>query len=78
VVLGFELRAYTLSHYTSPFLLSFFLRQGLTNYLPRLALNHDPPGLCLLSSYRMTGVSHQRLTTEQIFHRLGKQGQAQC
>jgi hypothetical protein len=21
------------------------------NYLPRLALNHDPPGLCLLSSW---------------------------
>jgi hypothetical protein len=24
------------------------LRQGLANYLPRLALNHDPHDLCLL------------------------------
>jgi hypothetical protein len=28
------------------------------NYLPGLALNHDPPDLRLLSS-RITGVSHQ-------------------
>jgi hypothetical protein len=27
-----------------------FLKQGLTNYLPRLASNLDPPDLCLLSS----------------------------
>jgi hypothetical protein len=28
---------------------------GLTNYLPRLALNHDPPDLCILSrqDYRL-------------------------
>jgi hypothetical protein len=26
------------------------LRQVLRNYLPGLALNHDPPDLCLLSS----------------------------
>jgi hypothetical protein len=26
------------------------LRWGLTNHLPRLASNHDPPDLCLLSS----------------------------
>jgi hypothetical protein len=25
--------------------------QGLSNYLPRLALNRDPPDLCLLSSW---------------------------
>jgi hypothetical protein len=24
---------------------------GLTNFLPRLALNHDPPDLCLLISW---------------------------
>jgi hypothetical protein len=28
-----------------------FSRWGLTNYLPGLALNHDPPDLCLLSSW---------------------------
>jgi hypothetical protein len=27
-----------------------FWREGLTNYLPRLALNLDPPDLCLLSN----------------------------
>jgi hypothetical protein len=27
------------------------LRQGLGNYLPRLASNHNPPDLCLLSSW---------------------------
>jgi hypothetical protein len=40
-----------LSHSTSPFVSCFFLREDLTNYLPRLALNHDPPDLCLLSSW---------------------------
>jgi hypothetical protein len=45
-----ELRAYTLSHSTSPFLLLVFSRQGLTNCLPGLASNHNPPDLCLLSS----------------------------
>jgi hypothetical protein len=38
-VLGFELRAYTLSLFCD-----FF-------FLPRLASNHDPPDLCLLSSW---------------------------
>jgi hypothetical protein len=32
-VLGLELRAYTLSHSTSPFLVVVFSRQGLANYL---------------------------------------------
>jgi hypothetical protein len=41
-VLGLELRAYTLSHSTSPFVLG--------NYLPWLASNHDPPDLCLLNT----------------------------
>jgi hypothetical protein len=27
-----------------------FLRLDLTNYLPELALNRNPPDLCLLSS----------------------------
>jgi hypothetical protein len=44
-VLGVELRAYTLS-YSIPF---FVMDRGLTNYLPELALNHNPSGLCLLS-----------------------------
>jgi hypothetical protein len=32
------------------FLWRVLSRQGLANYLPGLALNWDPPGLCLLSS----------------------------
>jgi hypothetical protein len=44
-VLGFELRAYTLSHSASP-----FFEIG-SHYLPRLASNHDPLDLCLLSSW---------------------------
>jgi hypothetical protein len=52
VVLGFELRTNALSHSTSPFIcVGFvFLRYGLSNYLPRLASNHNPPDLCFLSS----------------------------
>jgi hypothetical protein len=50
VVLGLELRAYTLSHCTSPFLLRIFRDRVSWNYLPRLALNYDPLDLCLLSS----------------------------
>jgi hypothetical protein len=38
-----------LGYSTSPFLVMGFLRWGLMNYLPGLALNHDPPDLCLLS-----------------------------
>jgi hypothetical protein len=49
-VLGLELRAYTLSHSTSPFLWRFFSKEGLLNYLPGWALNNDPSDLCLLSS----------------------------
>jgi hypothetical protein len=46
VVLGLELRAFTLSCSTSPIFVMGFLRQGLANYLPGLALNRDPPDLC--------------------------------
>jgi hypothetical protein len=87
-VLGLELRAFTLSHSTSPFLLYLFLRYGfmflpgarhrlqssylcfpsswddrhippystyllrwgLTDFLPGLASNLNPPNLCFLSS----------------------------
>jgi hypothetical protein len=45
-VLGFELRDYTLSHSTSPFMQRVFSRQGLMNYLPRLASNHNPLNDC--------------------------------
>jgi hypothetical protein len=51
-VLGFELRAYTLSHSASPplhFVLGIF-EIGLPNYLLGLDLNHDPLDLCHLSS----------------------------
>jgi hypothetical protein len=49
-VLGFELKVYTLSHSTSPFSCFFFF-SFFENYLPRLALNCNPPDLCLLSSW---------------------------
>jgi hypothetical protein len=58
VLLGFELRAYTLSHSTNPLCVCVcvcvcvkgFSRLGLMNYLPWLASNDDPPYFCLLSS----------------------------
>jgi hypothetical protein len=34
-----------------PFFVLHFLRQDLENYFPRLALNHHPPDLRLLSSW---------------------------
>jgi hypothetical protein len=49
-VLGFELRAYILSHSTSIFCDGFFSRLGLMNYLPGLASKLHLPDLCLLSS----------------------------
>jgi hypothetical protein len=49
-VLGIELRAFNLSHSTSPIFVKGFSRYGLDNYLPGLASNHDSPDLCLLSS----------------------------
>jgi hypothetical protein len=51
VVLGLELRAFTLTHSTSPIFVMVFSRWGLVNYLPRLALNHKPRDLYLLSSW---------------------------
>jgi hypothetical protein len=66
VVLGLELRAFTLSHSTSPVFVKGFLRWGLLNYLPGLALYSDPPDLCLLSSqdYRC---EHQHPAYNKIF-----------
>jgi hypothetical protein len=51
-ILGFELRAHTLNHSTSPiFVKGFSIWRGVSqNYLPGLASNRDPPDLCLLSS----------------------------
>jgi hypothetical protein len=49
-VLGFELRAYTLRHFSPFFFVMGFSRLGFTNYLPGLALNCSPPDLCLLNS----------------------------
>jgi hypothetical protein len=50
VVLGFKLRAFTLDHSTNPIVVKGLSTWGLTNYLPRLASNCNPPDLCLLSS----------------------------
>jgi hypothetical protein len=49
VILGFELMTFTLSHSASPFCDGIF-EIGSQVYLPRLASNLNPPGLCLLSS----------------------------
>jgi hypothetical protein len=57
--MGFELRAYTLSHSIGPFFVKGFFDIG-SRKLPGLALNDDPPDLCLLKS-GITGVSHWRL-----------------
>jgi hypothetical protein len=55
-VLGFKLRAFTLSSPPALFVWSVcvcvkgFSRYGLANYVPRLVSNCDPPDLSLLSS----------------------------
>jgi hypothetical protein len=51
VVLGLELRPFTLSHSTSPIFCDRFFRDSLMNYLPGLASNCNAPDLCLLSSW---------------------------
>jgi hypothetical protein len=48
-VLELELRAYTLSHYTSPFFCEGFFQDRVSNCLLGLASNRDPLDLCLLS-----------------------------
>jgi hypothetical protein len=51
---GFELLTkqvlYDLSNTCNPFFSGYFGDGGLMNYLPKLALNHDPPKLSLLRS----------------------------
>jgi hypothetical protein len=49
-VLGLELMAFIFSDSTSPIFVKGFSNRVLGNYLPRLALNPDPPDLCLLNS----------------------------
>jgi hypothetical protein len=51
VVLVFELRTYTLSFSTSPFFVLCIFETGSLELFPRLALNRDPPDLCLLSTW---------------------------
>jgi hypothetical protein len=50
VVLGLEFRAYTLSHFTSPFFVMGVFKLGSPKLFPGLALNLDLPDPCLLSS----------------------------
>jgi hypothetical protein len=47
-----------LESHLQPFCSGYFGHGGHMNYLPRLALNHDPSYLGLQSS-RITGVSHR-------------------
>jgi hypothetical protein len=49
-VLGFGLRAYTLSHSTSPVFVKGFFEIGSQELVVQVASNLDPPDLCLLSS----------------------------
>jgi hypothetical protein len=60
VVLGFELKAYTLSHchFISPFFVMDFFKLGSSKLFAWLALNCDLLDVCLLSS-QITGISHQ-------------------
>jgi hypothetical protein len=51
VVLGLELRAFTLSHSTRPVFCDMFVSDSLMNYLPGMASNCNAPDLCLLSSW---------------------------
>jgi hypothetical protein len=54
IFFSFSIEAWTQGlHFESirqPFFVKRFSRQGLMNYMPRLALNCNPPDLCLLSS----------------------------
>jgi hypothetical protein len=53
-VRGFQTQGPVLARQTllvpEPLHLGFFLRQGLANYLARLASNHNLPDLCFLST----------------------------
>jgi Na+/proline symporter len=49
-VLGFELRAYTLSHSTSPFFVMGFFEIGSCELYPQAGFSHNLPDLFLLCS----------------------------
>jgi hypothetical protein len=49
-VLGFELRAYTLSHSTSPFFVLDVFKIGSCKLFAQAGFEPNPPDLCLLSS----------------------------
>jgi hypothetical protein len=49
-VLGLQLKAFTLSHPTSPIFVKGFSKYGLAELFGRLASNRHPPDLCLLVS----------------------------
>jgi hypothetical protein len=64
VILGLELRSYASSQSTSLFF--FFLKLGTQTICLELALNHDPPDLCLCVD-KITAVSHQHLALAFFF-----------
>jgi hypothetical protein len=51
-VLGFELKAFTLNHSTSPIFVMGFIEIGFHKVFAQVVfkLRSDPPDLCLLSS----------------------------
>jgi hypothetical protein len=52
---GFALRVFTLSHSTSPiFVIFFFFEIGSCRLFALLALNCDPPDVCVSSSWDCT------------------------
>jgi hypothetical protein len=74
-VLGFELRAYTLRHSTSLFVYVMgFFKVGSCELFAQLALNHDPPDLCLLSSWDYRYAQSCPASDNSFFLLLGARG----
>jgi hypothetical protein len=65
MALSYQSRHYYFSHTSSPFYSSYFEDGGLTNYLPRLASNHDLSDLNLPCSY---DYRCEPLVPSQIFY----------
>jgi hypothetical protein len=63
-VQGFELRGYTLSHFTSSSFVMGFSINGLANYLPGLGLILNTPDLFLLNSQ---DCRHEQLMPSEEF-----------